>query len=78
MDLLPPSPEKVRLAADTVEAARHASPVLICCALGFQRSATVAIDWLVQAGQATSAREAENLIRAKGWPLRLHAHEVPE
>jgi hypothetical protein len=32
----------------------------------------------VQYGHATSAREAENLIRAKGWPLRLHSHEVQE
>ena len=78
MDLLPLSPEKVQLAADSVEAARHEGPVLICCALGFQRSATVAVDWLVQSGHATSAREAENLIRAKGWPLRLHSHEVRE
>ncbi len=78
MDLLPPSPEKVLLASDAVEVMRLGGPVLICCALGFQRSATVAVEWLVQTGRAASAREAEVFIRSKGWPLRLHGSEVQE
>jgi len=72
LDLIAPSSEKVQLAADAVEAAPHHGPVLICCALGFQRSATVAVAWLVSTGRAANAREAEALIRAKGWPVHLH------
>ncbi|WP_273793048.1 phosphatase PAP2/dual specificity phosphatase family protein [Brucella anthropi] len=73
IDLVAPSSEKVQLAADAVEAARHHGPVLICCALGFQRSATVAVDWLVSTGRAANAREAEELILTKGWPVHLHS-----
>lgn len=75
IDLVAPSSEKVQLASDAVEAARHHGPVLVCCALGFQRSATVAVAWLVSTGRVANAREAEVLIRAKGWPVRLHLAE---
>ncbi|MBB4094454.1 phosphatase PAP2/dual specificity phosphatase family protein [Brucella pecoris] len=75
IDLIAPASETVRLASDAVEAARHRGPVLICCALGFQRSATVAVAWLVSTGHAANAREAEALIRSKGWPVHLHRAE---
>ena len=76
MDLVAPVPETVHLASSAVEAARHHGPVLICCALGFQRSATVVVDWLIGTGRVANAREAEALIRAKGWPVHLHHVEV--
>lgn len=75
LDLVAPSSEKVQLASDAVEAARHHGPVLVCCALGFQRSATVAVAWLVSTGRVANAREAEALIRARGWPVHLHLAE---
>lgn len=77
IDLIAPSSEKVQLASDAAEAARHHGPVLICCALGFQRSATVAVAWLVSTGRAANAREAEALIRSRGWPVHLHPGGVP-
>ncbi|MDR6433404.1 phosphatase PAP2/dual specificity phosphatase family protein [Brucella pseudogrignonensis] len=76
LDLIAPSVEKVRLASEAVEVARHHGPVLICCALGFQRSATVAAHWLIKTGRVNNRREAEVLIRAKGWPVHLHANEA--
>ncbi|KAB0566874.1 phosphatase PAP2/dual specificity phosphatase family protein [Brucella pituitosa] len=75
IDLIAPSSEKVQLASNAVEAARHHGPVLVCCALGFQRSATVAVAWFVSTGRVANAREAEVLIRAKGWPVHLHLAE---
>ena len=72
IDLVAPPSDKVQLAADAVEAARHHGPALICCALGFQRRAAVAVAWLVSTGRVANAREAEALIRAKGWPVYLH------
>ncbi len=75
LDLVAPSSEKVQLASDAVEVARHHGPVLVCCALGFQRSATVAVAWLVCTGRVANAREAEALIRARGWPVHLHLAE---
>ncbi|MFK4822248.1 phosphatase PAP2/dual specificity phosphatase family protein [Ochrobactrum quorumnocens] len=76
MDLIAPGRETVHLASNAVEAARHHGPVLICCALGFQRSATVAVDWLIETGRVANTREAEALIRSKGWPVHLHHIEV--
>jgi len=76
MDLIAPPPETVHLASNAVEAARHHGLVLICCALGFQRSATVAVDWLIATERMANPREAETLIRAKGWPVHLHPIEV--
>lgn len=78
IDLIKPPAEKLRLASEAVEVARHHGPVLICCALGFQRSATVAALWLINTGRVNNQREAEALIRAKGWPVHLHASEVHE
>ncbi|WP_374864700.1 phosphatase PAP2/dual specificity phosphatase family protein [Brucella cytisi] len=72
IDLIEPSSEKIQLASDAVETARHHGPVLVCCALGFQRSATVAVAWLVSTGHVANAREAEALIRSRGWPVHLH------
>jgi protein-tyrosine phosphatase len=46
--------------------------------LGFQRSATVAALWLINTGRVNNQREAEALIRAKGWPVHLHTSEVHE
>lgn len=76
IDLIAPPPETVHLASNAVEIARHHGPVLICCALGFQRSATIAVDWLIGTGRVANAREAEALIRSKGWPVHLHHVEV--
>jgi protein-tyrosine phosphatase len=78
IDLIKPPAEKLRLASDAVEVARHHGAVLICCALGFQRSATVAALWLINTGRVNNQREAEALIRAKGWPVHLHTSEVHE
>ena len=73
IDLIVPPSQKVQLGSDAVEVARHHGPVLICCALGFQRSATVAARWLIETDRAADKNEAEALIRAKGWPVHLHA-----
>ncbi len=76
IDLVPPPFVKITEASHAIEAARNHGPVLICCALGFQRSAIVAIHWLIETGRVKNAKEAEMLIRAKGWPVHLHCPEV--
>ena len=47
------------------------NPVLICCALGFQRSALVATCYLMRAGFAENAVAAEAQIKAAGRPVHL-------
>lgn len=71
LDLLPVSSADIREAALAIEEARRHGPVLICCALGFQRSATVAACWLVRAGFAASAAAAIAQIKAAGRPVHL-------
>ncbi len=72
VDLLPPQMDMVRQAIDAVNTARQQGPVLICCALGFQRSATLATHWLISTGRATDMDDAVRQIGERGWPVRLH------
>ncbi|RWC13930.1 MAG: serine/threonine protein phosphatase, partial [Mesorhizobium sp.] len=47
--------------------------VLICCALGFQRSATFAAAWLVGTGRSHTAAQARKLLAASGRPVHIQA-----
>ncbi len=71
LDLLSLSAGRIREATLSVEEARRHGPVLICCALGFQRSAVVAACVLVRMGYAASAAIAVAQIRAAGRPVHL-------
>lgn len=51
LDLVPPSPEKIRTAIDLILTEREAGrTVYIHCQLGLQRSATIAAHWRVETG----------------------------
>ncbi|MEW9613084.1 phosphatase PAP2/dual specificity phosphatase family protein [Shinella sp. S4-D37] len=71
LDLLPVPAARIREAALAAEAAGRHGPVLVCCALGFQRSAVVAACVLMRTGLASSAAAAVAQIRAKGRPVHL-------
>jgi protein-tyrosine phosphatase/membrane-associated phospholipid phosphatase len=71
LDLVPPPAEEVERAAMAVEAARREGRVLICCALGFQRSATVAACWLVATGRARDFMAARHRLDGIGRPVHL-------
>ena len=58
LDLVPPSLEQIEHASAAIAEARAAGPVLVCCALGFARSALVAAAWLLRAGIAATPEEA--------------------
>ena len=58
MDLVPPPPARLRDAACAVEAARRHGTVLVCCALGYSRSAAVAATWLLMTGRAADVEAA--------------------
>jgi protein-tyrosine phosphatase/membrane-associated phospholipid phosphatase len=47
LDLVAPEPAALREAALTIEQARQRGPVLVCCALGFSRSAAAIATWLM-------------------------------
>ncbi len=71
LDLLPVSAARIREAALAVEEARRHGPVLICCALGFQRSVVVAACWLIRSGLATGGAAAVAQIKATERPVHI-------
>jgi hypothetical protein len=62
LDLVVPPVETLRGAAEAVEQASRHGTVLVCCALGYSRSAAVVATWLVRHGRAGSVEEAIALI----------------
>lgn len=52
--------------------ARGSGPVLVCCALGFSRSAFAVAAWLVASGHASDAAEAVAIIRRIRPKAALH------
>lgn len=68
LDLVTPPPRLLRDAALAIERVRAAGrgPVLVCCALGFSRSATAVVTWLVRSGRAADAHAAVALLAASG------------
>lgn len=63
LDLTEPTPETLLHAARVVEDACGSGPVLICCALGFSRSAAVTVVWLCIYGQQSSVDSALQRVR---------------
>lgn len=65
LDLVSPSAAQLEDAARQIETSRAHGPVLVCCALGYSRSACAVIAWLLHTGRADSVEAAEALLRAK-------------
>ncbi len=65
MDLLIPTPEKLRRAAAAIDRfERQHEAVLVCCALGYSRSAAAVATWLLITGRARTVNEAAAVVRA--------------
>lgn len=58
LDLLPPSADELTAAADAIETLRQQGPVLVCCALGYSRSAAAVAAWLLRTQRAASVDQA--------------------
>jgi hypothetical protein len=63
LDLVTPEPEQLAKAAAEIEAARAEGRVLVCCALGYSRSAAAVAAWLLTTGRAAHVDEAVAEIR---------------
>ena len=46
-----------------IERLRHQGPLLVCCALGYSRSATAVAAWLLHSGRCGDVHSAVELIR---------------
>lgn len=73
LDLLSPPADTLDKAVAAIEPARRQGPVLVCCALGFQRSATVVAQWLVASGRSHTSAHARKQLAASGRPVHLQA-----
>jgi protein-tyrosine phosphatase len=63
LDLVPPPPAQLRDAAASIEHGRSAGPVLVCCALGYSRSAATVATWLLTSNPAKTMTEAIDKVR---------------
>ena len=71
LDLLPPKADSLGQAVAAIEPARRQGTVLVCCALGFQRSAAVVAEWLVASGRSHTPAQARKQLAASGRPVHL-------
>ncbi|MBN8496085.1 MAG: phosphatase PAP2/dual specificity phosphatase family protein [Candidatus Accumulibacter sp.] len=58
LDLVPPGLAQLERASAAIDDARQIGQVLVCCALGFARSALAVAAWLLRTGAANSPAEA--------------------
>ena len=72
LDLIAPTPAECLQAAQAIERLRASGPLLVCCALGYSRSATAVAAWLLQSGRATTVDEALAIIRTARAHVVLH------
>jgi len=72
LDLTVPDAASLAAAAGEIERLRRAGPVLVCCALGYSRSACTIAAWLVRTGRAATPHDAVARVRAARRDVRLH------
>ncbi|KTC63945.1 serine/threonine protein phosphatase [Pseudomonas fluorescens ABAC62] len=72
LDLIAPTPAECLLAAQAIERMRRNGPLLVCCALGYSRSATAVAAWLLHSGRATNVEQALTIIRTATTEIVLH------
>ena len=64
LDLVTPDATQLRMAAQHIESLRSQGPLLVCCALGFSRSASAVAAWLLLGRHAASVDDAVTMIAA--------------
>ena len=64
LDLVAPTVEQLDAAVKAIEDFRSERPTLVCCALGYSRSALTGAAWLTYSGRARSANAAIALTKA--------------
>ncbi|MEG0195559.1 MAG: dual specificity protein phosphatase family protein, partial [Stenotrophomonas sp.] len=67
-----PTPQQLRRAAEAIAHGHRRGQVLVCCALGYSRSAAAVATWLCQSGHADTAEAAIKLLRLDCPWIVLH------
>lgn len=65
LDLLTPTVDQIEAAAQAIAELESRRPTLVCCALGYSRSAAAVAGWLLAVRKAKSIDAAIELIRAR-------------
>ena len=65
LDLVEPTAQQLEDAVAAIEECESQRPTLVCCALGYSRSASAVAAWLVSTGRARSRKEAIAMIRER-------------
>lgn len=65
LDLVPPDTVELAAAAERIDDLRQRGPLLVCCALGYSRSASAVAAWLLRTSRADSVEAAEAALRAQ-------------
>ncbi|WP_371234593.1 phosphatase PAP2/dual specificity phosphatase family protein [Pseudomonas sp. QE6] len=76
LDLLAPGAEECRIGAELIETLRRHGPLLVCCALGYSRSATVVAAWLLISGRAATVDDAVAQLRRARPQVVLKAEQL--
>ncbi|MBN2993024.1 phosphatase PAP2/dual specificity phosphatase family protein [Pseudomonas cedrina subsp. fulgida] len=77
LDLIAPTPAECLHAAHAIERLRCNGPLLVCCALGYSRSATAVAAWLLHTERAATVADALAIIRTARADVVLHpAHRA--
>ncbi|NIF26146.1 phosphatase PAP2/dual specificity phosphatase family protein [Pantoea sp. Tr-811] len=72
LDLIAPDSALLHAAATSIEQLRQQGPLLVCCALGYSRSASAVAAWLIITGRCADADQAERTIRQARPGIVLH------
>ncbi|ONH53901.1 PAP2 superfamily protein [Pseudomonas cedrina] len=72
LDLIAPTPAECLQAAQAIERLRRNGPLLVCCALGYSRSATAVAAWLLHTARAATIEDALAIIRTARADVVLH------
>lgn len=76
LDLVAPSAEQCRQGAERIRQLHAEGPLLVCCALGYSRSATLVAAWLLIAGHAATVEDALAQIRRARPQVVLKAEHL--
>jgi protein-tyrosine phosphatase len=76
LDLVPLTAQQLAEAAQGISCLLAAGPVLVCCALGYSRSAASIAAWLILSGKAATADEAMASIAARARVVFSGAQRV--
>jgi protein-tyrosine phosphatase len=65
LDLVAPTVEELETAVGAIEELKSRRPTIVCCALGYSRSAAAVAAWLTASGKSASPSESIALIRTR-------------